>query len=337
MRRYALVGILGAVLLCSTPPAGAQSGGPYTLSGTTIDNGGATFSTGSSSSLGGTTGQPEAGALMSGSSYMLSGGIWSELSAPQPLITSGVTAGSTRVFGHGAANIPCGQVQIWSAGPNGLPEGGTDDDELLGNGCTDAQGNFHDSPGIGLSRPVMPGEVLFAIDRQNNFSGPPVTVVTTPPPPPTTTPTPTPVTIPLSSVDLRASREVGRSSISLKTTFDASPLGNVEQVLSGGATVAVSGAGLHAAETMTFPGIFCFQLGKSHFQCIGTMGEVANFKTRRSSDLVTVTITAQHRSFPPPLTTAGVTVDLSLVGYRLDGQIGSCTVRGKGTSARCPK
>jgi len=107
-------------------------------------------------------------------------------------------------------------------------------------------------------------------------------------------------------------------------------------VLSGGATVTVSGAGLPASETMVFPGVFCFNL-TGVIQCIGTMGEVANFKTHRSSTLVTVTITAQHRSFPPPLTTAGVAVDLSLVGYRLDGQIGSCTVRGRGTSARCPK
>lgn len=182
MRRYSLIGILGSMLLCGSPPARAQSGGPYTLSGTTIDNGGATFSTGSTSSLGGTTGQPDAG-LLSGSNYTLRGGVWSELNAPQPVIISGATAGSTRIFGHGAADVPCGQLEIWSAGPNHIPQGGTDDDALLGAGCTDAQGNFHDSPGIGLSQPVIPGEVLFAVDRQNGFSGPPVTVSTTAPPP----------------------------------------------------------------------------------------------------------------------------------------------------------
>jgi len=137
-------------------------------------------------------------------------------------------------------------------------------------------------------------------------------------------------------VDLRASRRASSSTIRLQTVFDASPLGNVGQLLSDGATVTVSGAGLPAAETMVFPGYFCFTLGHV-IQCIGTMGEVANFETHRSSNLLTVKITAQGRSFPPPLTTAGVAVDLSLVGFRLDGQIGSCTVRGRGTSARCPK
>jgi hypothetical protein len=182
MKRYALVAILGSMLLCSSPPVQAQSGGPYTLTGTTIDNGGATFSTGSTSSLAGTTGQPEAGVL-SGSNYALVGGIWGQLKAPQPVITSGATAGSTRVFGLGAVNVPCGQLQIWSAGPNRIPQGGTIDDQLLGTGCTDAQGAFHDSPGIGLSRPVAPDEVLFAVDLQNSLSGPPVTAPATQPPP----------------------------------------------------------------------------------------------------------------------------------------------------------
>jgi len=143
--------------------------------------------------------------------------------------------------------------------------------------------------------------------------------------------TPPSLAIPLSFVDLRASTRAS-SSIRLQTVFDASPLGD----LSGGATVTVTGAGLHAAETMVFSGGFCFNLGRV-MQCIGTLGEVANFKTHRSSSLVTVTIMAQDRSFPPPLTTAGVAVEFSLGGYLLEGQIGSCTVRGRGTIARCPK
>jgi hypothetical protein len=107
------------------------------------------------------------------------------------------------------------------------------------------------------------------------------------------------------------------------------------QVLSGGATVTISGAGLHASERMVFHGISCLNLG-SVIQCIGTMGEVAKFKTHRSTKVVTVGITAQHRSFPPPLTTTGVAFDLSLGGHPLDGQIGSCTVREKGMIALCP-
>jgi len=47
----------------------------YDLSWSTVDGGGATFSTGGGYSLGGTIGQPDAGA-MSGGGYSLSGGFW---------------------------------------------------------------------------------------------------------------------------------------------------------------------------------------------------------------------------------------------------------------------
>ena len=47
----------------------------YDLSWWTVDGGGATFSTGSSYSLGGTIGQPDAG-TSSGGTYTLAGGFW---------------------------------------------------------------------------------------------------------------------------------------------------------------------------------------------------------------------------------------------------------------------
>jgi uncharacterized membrane protein len=47
----------------------------YTLDWWTVDGGGATFSTGSSYSLGGTIGQPDAG-TSSGGTYTLDGGFW---------------------------------------------------------------------------------------------------------------------------------------------------------------------------------------------------------------------------------------------------------------------
>lgn len=55
--------------------ATAQSGGGYDLTWSTVDGGGATFSTGGTYSLGGTIGQPDAGTL-SGGSYTLGGGFW---------------------------------------------------------------------------------------------------------------------------------------------------------------------------------------------------------------------------------------------------------------------
>ena len=53
-----------------------------------------------------------------------------------------------------------------------MPEGGTDDDQMLGMGGTDAAGNF----AITLSRPLIRGEKVFAVDRQNSLIGPAVVV-----------------------------------------------------------------------------------------------------------------------------------------------------------------
>ncbi len=53
----------------------AQSGGPYDLTWSTIDGGGATAVTGGVYSLGGTAGQPDAG-LSTGGVYSLQGGFW---------------------------------------------------------------------------------------------------------------------------------------------------------------------------------------------------------------------------------------------------------------------
>jgi len=53
--------------------APAQSGGPYDLTWSTIDGGGATAVTGGVYSLGGTAGQPDAG-LSTGGVYSLQGG-----------------------------------------------------------------------------------------------------------------------------------------------------------------------------------------------------------------------------------------------------------------------
>lgn len=57
-------------------------------------------------------------------------------------------------------------LQIWSARHH----------ELLGEGCTDAQGKFTSSPGIGLTRPFTPGEVIYAVDLQHNVVGLPMRV-----------------------------------------------------------------------------------------------------------------------------------------------------------------
>lgn len=74
-RRFFLaVDVLAAGLLMAGI-ALAQSGGGYDLSWSTVDGGGATFSTGGTYALGGTAGQPDAG-LLSGGTYALQGGFW---------------------------------------------------------------------------------------------------------------------------------------------------------------------------------------------------------------------------------------------------------------------
>lgn len=76
--------LLASVALGSTAPAVAQSDNGYDLGWNTVDGGGYTFSTGGGYSLGGTLGQPDAGALSDGD-YALAGGFWGRRAiAPPP-------------------------------------------------------------------------------------------------------------------------------------------------------------------------------------------------------------------------------------------------------------
>ncbi len=80
----------------------------------------------------------------------------------------------------GTPNIPAPFLQIWSSGPNGAAENGTNDDELLGVGGTDASGEFVSSPGIAIDRPLRAGEMVYALDLANGLTGP-AALVTGPP------------------------------------------------------------------------------------------------------------------------------------------------------------
>ncbi len=77
MKRLMLLAFISIALalLSASAPASAQSGGGYDLSWSTVDGGGAMFSTGGGYSLGGTIGQHDAGTL-SGGGYTLAGGFW---------------------------------------------------------------------------------------------------------------------------------------------------------------------------------------------------------------------------------------------------------------------
>lgn len=70
-----LILVLVIALGAFTANATAQAGGIYELTWSTIDGGGATFSTGGVYELGGTIGQPDAG-NHTGGNYALAGGFW---------------------------------------------------------------------------------------------------------------------------------------------------------------------------------------------------------------------------------------------------------------------
>ncbi len=75
-----LIATMLLVIISAAPPprTAAQTGGGYDLTWSTIDGGGYAFSIGGGYSLGGTTGQTDAGKL-SGGSYTLNGGFWIDI------------------------------------------------------------------------------------------------------------------------------------------------------------------------------------------------------------------------------------------------------------------
>jgi hypothetical protein len=91
----------------------------------------------------------------------------------------------------------------------------------------------------------------------------------------------------------------------------------------------VSGAGLTApGQTMLFPACI------SVVGCAGTNGESVSFWRKRATNLFTVELRAQGKAFPPPLSSAGMTVTLSLGGVDQRGQA-SCRVSGRGKLTTC--
>ena len=91
------VALAATALLLVASSSFAQTGGSYDLTWSTIDGGGATFSTGGSYRVGGTVGQPDAGRLSAGT-FALNGGFWGGVSgvvAATPTATVTRTAAST--------------------------------------------------------------------------------------------------------------------------------------------------------------------------------------------------------------------------------------------------
>ena len=78
--KYWPVFLLFLLLVGSAGVALAQSGGGYDLTWSSVDGGGVMNATGGAYTLGGTIGQPDAGA-MSVSGYTLAGGFWHDWGA----------------------------------------------------------------------------------------------------------------------------------------------------------------------------------------------------------------------------------------------------------------
>jgi len=78
MKRLALLVVMLVLLDFSgmATHVHAQSGGGYDLTWSTIDGGGAMFSTGGGYSLGGTIGQPDVRWTLEGGQFTLGGGFW---------------------------------------------------------------------------------------------------------------------------------------------------------------------------------------------------------------------------------------------------------------------
>ena len=95
MQRKIFIAILALavllIIIANATSTHAQTGGTYELTWSTIDDGGATFSTGGVYELGGTIGQPDASNNMSGGNFGLACGFWASVNVLSklflPLIT----------------------------------------------------------------------------------------------------------------------------------------------------------------------------------------------------------------------------------------------------------
>ena len=74
-----------AIAMTACAFAAPERRGVFDLSWYTVDGGGATFSTGGGFTLGGTIGQPDAGAVMTGGQFTLAGGFWLAATSGAPL------------------------------------------------------------------------------------------------------------------------------------------------------------------------------------------------------------------------------------------------------------
>ncbi len=78
----------------------------------------------------------------------------------EPVLDAGLAPGDDTVTGSARPNRGPTCIQIYEVGPNNVIDVPPPDDELLGQGGTDAGGNFT----IMLTRPLVTGDVIYAVD-----------------------------------------------------------------------------------------------------------------------------------------------------------------------------
>ncbi len=98
LRRLGFALLAFSAVLASTLRVSAQTGGVYDLTWHTNDGGGATSATGGIYNLGGTIGQPDAGAA-SGGVYAMTGGFWGIANVAAPTALQMATAVSRKAHG----------------------------------------------------------------------------------------------------------------------------------------------------------------------------------------------------------------------------------------------
>lgn len=168
-----------------------------------------------------------------------------------------------------------------------------------------------------------------------------------------------PTALTLMRVQLKATRpDAPTGTIVVKGILDTTDLGGVQglsDALRRGLAVSVTGAGLPSGETIYFPPCVsistCTAEGELPAHPVhrvfaaGSPRGYLGFLRKGSTNLFTMKMTVQERSFQPPLAAVGVTVSLSLGtfsfgtlyfgGVDYNAQLATCLVRSKGQSVTC--
>jgi len=170
-----------------------------------------------------------------------------------------------------------------------------------------------------------------------------------------------PTRLTLTSVQLRATRPAASTgSIVVKGVLDTTQLGGVKglgDALRLGLAVSVSGAGLPSPQTVYFPPCVsiasCSATGTLPAHPVhrvidaGSPHASAGFLRKGNTNLFTMKVTIQDRSFAPPLAAAGVTVGLSVGTFSFGtlyfggvdqlAKLSNCRAGSRGKSVTCRK